>query len=160
VSAASLVFDQWNVQAYETMAATARLYAAVNRQARAIRIAPRCWEVARRLREFIRMTDEIDGAPLALEDREAFSHAVHQLTEIARLIDRLLDSTARREMTNSTLLNASLEDIKKYGREIVDLAESWELGLRPETADEIAKARQESERGETIGLDEFLNSLR
>jgi hypothetical protein len=74
---------------------------------------------------------------------------------LVEAIERLYAIARKRGLTNQTLTAASLNRIRSYGDEIFDKTETLALILDPRTKESFKAAREEYERGETVGIEIF-----
>jgi hypothetical protein len=133
------------------MAATLTAYEALNRGASILSLAKNCLSLASNMKAFVGAMNIITEAP----PKELADFIVDMETLYSRNED-VINRMGNKGLAKNFLVSQSIQRLGKYNADLKDAIESFRLGLDPAVSEAIAKALEEYERGETVGIDSIL----
>jgi hypothetical protein len=151
----------WDAQVYGALSVASRVAATVKNRANVLRIAYHLHGLNKTLTNFfetVHATMEgkkpVDPSAKPVTPERLRSIA-DNLEHLHRIIEYVYESLRRAGLTNNSLTAGSLQSIRKYGEELLSLADWFELMSEPQQVKAIFdRAEQESERGEIHDLNQ------
>ena len=162
MSALPLVLDEWNVGFYTAMAAAARVSLSITREATIFSITRGFWSLAADLRKMLKQLHHLTGlhhkvidlasvAGMLVPDRdESIRSMARDIREVHAKALAVFESAARKGLTNRSVVNSSIETVRKLNDELLEFAEAFETSLEPSTSEMITRALAEYNAGETV----------
>lgn len=144
-------FEPWCVDYHKTMAAAFTVGNAIRKSASIFELTRDFWSCTRNFRSLMNDLEVLTEIPADL-----IAPLNGRLLELYRAVNRVLDVSHKKGLTNRTFINGSIQSLYACNARLQDYLERLDLSLNINLGRETEEALAEYERGETVSLDSLL----